>query len=102
MKSILNNIHKAAHDTAQFVEGQIREKALAHGWDKKVVENTHVRFQDNKFNVYVHDKYVGAALTHEYGDETSRPTAVIRKYDNNPTGAGANFIQNLGKHMGTK
>jgi hypothetical protein len=102
LKSILNNIHKAAHDTAQFVEGQIRENALAHGWDKKVVENTHVRFQDNKFNVYVHDEYVGAALTHEYGNETARPTAVIRKYDNNPTGAGANFIQNLEKHMGGK
>jgi hypothetical protein len=99
LKSILNNIHKAAHDTAQFVEGQIRQSALAHGWDKKVVENTHVRFQNNKFNVYVHDKYVGDALTHEYGNETSRPTAVIRKYNNNPAGAGANFVQNLGKHM---
>jgi hypothetical protein len=102
LKSILNNIQKASHDTAQFIEGQIRQSALDHGWDKKVVDNTHVRFQDNKFSVYVHDKYVGNALTHEYGNETSRPTAVIRKYDNNPTGAGANFIQNLEKHMGGK
>jgi hypothetical protein len=102
LRSILNNIHKASHDTAQFIEGQIRQSALDHGWDSKVVENTHVRFHDNKFSVYVHDKYVGNALTHEYGNETSRPTAVIRKYDNNPTGAGANFIQNLEKHMGGK
>jgi hypothetical protein len=102
LRSILNNIQKASHDTAQFIEGQIRQSALDHGWDKKVVDNTHVRFQDNKFSVYVHDKYVGNALTHEYGNETSRPTAVIRKYDNNPTGAGANFIQNLEKHMGGK
>lgn len=102
MKSILNSINKAAHDTAQFMEGQIRQSALAHGWDKNVVENTHVRFQDKKFNVYVHDKYVGDALTHEYGNETARPTAVIRKYNNNPTGASEDFVKNLGKHMGGK
>lgn len=100
MKSILNNINKAAHDTAQFVESQIRQSALDHGWDEKVVENTHVRFQNNKFNVYVHDKYVGDALTHEYGNETKRPTAVIRRYSTTPAGAGENFIKSLGKHMG--
>jgi hypothetical protein len=102
LRSILNNLHNAAHDTAQFIEGQIRQSALDHGWDKKVVENTHVRFHDKKFNVYVHDKYVGDALTHEYGDETARPTAVIRKYKNNPTGASAEFVKHLGKHMGGK
>lgn len=80
----------------------MRESALAHGWDKNVVENTHVRFHDNKFNVYVHDKYVGDALTHEYGNETTRPTAALRKYGTNPAGAGKNFIENLGKHMGGK
>jgi hypothetical protein len=82
------------------MQGEIRKSAISHGWDKKVVSNLHVRFQDNKFNVYVHDKYLGDAFTHEFGSETKQPTAAIRKYNNNPAGAGAKFIESLGKHMG--
>jgi hypothetical protein len=99
LRSILNNLHSAAHDTAQFMEGEIRKSAISHGWDQKVVDNLHVRFHDNKFNVYVHDKYVGDALTHEFGNESKRPTAALRKYNNNPVGTGAKFIESLGKHM---
>jgi hypothetical protein len=102
LRSILDNLHSAAHDTAQYIQGEIRKSAISHGWDKKVVNNLHVRFHDNKFNVYVHDKYMGAALTHEFGNESKRPTAAIRKYSNTPTGAGSKFIESLGEHMGGK
>lgn len=82
------------------MEGEIRQSALSHGWDQNVVNNLHVRYHNNKFNVYVHDKFVSDALTHEYGDETARPTAVLRKYNNNPGTAADTFIKSLGKHMG--
>lgn len=82
------------------MEGEIRQLAQAHGWDKSVVNNLHVRYEDNKFNVYVHDKLMDKAFVHEYGNETTRPTAVLRKYGNNPTGAGSAFIKSLGEYMG--
>jgi len=100
LRSILENIHKAAHDTAQFMEGEVRERALASGWKPEVVDNLHVRFHNNKFSVFVHDKFVGDALTHEFGNETKRPTAVLRKYGNKPGKASANFVANLDRHMG--
>jgi capsule polysaccharide modification protein KpsS len=99
LKHILTHIKQAAHETAQIIEGEIRQSALEHGWDKDVVANTHVRYHNNSFNVYVHDEHVGNFLTHEFGNETTRPTAVVRKYNNSSKGAAA-FMQSLSKKMG--
>ncbi|CAB4123499.1 hypothetical protein UFOVP46_21 [uncultured Caudovirales phage] len=99
MKKLLTAIQKAAADTASFVEHDIRRSALAHGWDKDVVANTHVSYEGGDFKVHTSPEHASRAFVHEYGNEATRPTAVIRKYNNNPGKASEAFVTHLQHHM---
>jgi hypothetical protein len=90
--------HKAAQDTASFMTHQLRQSALQHGWDKDVAENTHVEYGSGKFTVKVHPDYSSRAFVHEYGSETQRPTAVIRKYVNDTSVAQGALISQMNEH----
>jgi hypothetical protein len=90
--------HKAANDTASFMTHQLRQSALQHGWDRDVVENTNVEYASGKFTVKVHPDYSARAFVHEYGDETTRPTAVLRKYMNDTSVARSTLGSQMNEH----
>lgn len=90
--------NKASQDTASFMTHQLRLSALQHGWDRDVVENTHVEYSGKKFTVKVHGDYADRAFVHEYGSETQRPTAVIRKYTNDTAVAEGTLVSQINEH----
>jgi len=80
--SIAKFIHNLKHQTAQELTSELRNRALSSGWDKDVVNNIRVEYKDQKMGVHVHPDYAEQAFKHEFGTENSRPTAVIRKLNN--------------------
>lgn len=83
MKKLANTLHKAKQDTARFMTQQLQQHVLQHGWDADVAANLHVVHKDGRLVTEVHPNYADRAFVHEYGNETQRPTAAIRKYANN-------------------
>jgi len=100
VKHSINAAHKAAHSTAEFMTGELRRSALEHGWHPDVVANMHVNYDGEEFKVHVHPEYRDRAFVHEFGDENNRPTAVIRKYDNDGFNYSQVFHMHLSKHLG--
>lgn len=80
--SIAKFIHNLKHQTAQELTSELRERALASGWDKDVVDNIRVEYKDQKMGVHVHPDYADRAFKHEFGSVNSQPTAAIRKLNN--------------------
>lgn len=101
MKKLASAISKAAQDTAHFMQREIRHSARIHGWDEDVVRNTFVSYKDGKFSVSVSDSHADAAFVHEYGDESNRPTSVLRRYDHDNR-AGTAFVKSLNRQLGGK
>lgn len=80
--------------------GQIRKEAKASEWPRHVVGNMGVTYDKKKFEVHVHDKHFNEAHTLEYGTETTRPTAAIRRSLNNTKEAEQFFLETLHKIVG--
>jgi len=78
----------------------LRSHALEAGWHPDVVAHMHVEHNNGEFSVKVHPDYHSRAFTHEYGDETARPTAVIRKYSNNNGHTSQVFKAYFSKNFG--
>jgi hypothetical protein len=76
----------------------LRQRALSSGWHPDVVENMHVQFGDEGFKVNIHEDHAEKAWIHEYGNETSRPTALLRKYANDDSDAKNMFMSNVIHH----
>lgn len=91
---------KAAYDTAAFMTADLRERALSSGWHPDVVNNMHVEFGDEGFKVNIHEDHQEKAWIHEYGSESSRPTALLRKYANDHSDAKSMFMNNVAYHGG--
>jgi hypothetical protein len=90
----------AATNTAAFMTQQLRQSALDHGWHPDVVANMEVRHTDGKFNVHVAKEYKDRAFVHEFGNEHTQPTAVVRKYGNDTKTAQKFFMLSTDKHYG--
>lgn len=102
MKHLLEAVKKAAKDTSAYMTFDVRNSARAHGWSPEEAASLRVRYDDGKFTVHAEGEHAEAALTKEYGTETERPTAVIRKYSNSSGQAEQVFINQLKKHSGGK
>ena len=103
---MLNRLRQATQNavkrTAADMTAQLRQSALKNGWDKDVVANMHVEHDGSKFNVHIHPDYNARAFVHEYGSETVRPTAVIRKFSNDTKSIQKNFMANIKQSYGGK
>jgi len=86
--SIAKFIQNLSHQTAHELTAELRDRALAHGWDKDVVDNMRVEYAENKMKVTVHPDYAERAFKHEFGTETTAPSAVIRKLGNDRSTSG--------------
>lgn len=91
MKKLANTIHKAKQDTARFMTQQLQQHVLQHGWDADVAAHLQVTHKDGKLTTEVHPDYADRAFVHEFGNESTRPTAAIRKYANTPAVAERAF-----------
>ena len=97
MKKLLEASHKAKQDTAAYMTAQLRRQALHNGWDADVVSTLHVTHADGKFAAQVHPDHADRAFVHEYGNETVRPTATIRKFMNDPENVNSAFMVTLNR-----
>jgi hypothetical protein len=102
MKRVLHAIEKAAAETTHFMQRDLRASALKHGWDRKVVNDTQVKYAEGKFSVHVSEKHGDAAFVHEFGDDNRPPTGVIRKFNNHTGPTEKTFLTSLAKHLGGK
>jgi hypothetical protein len=100
VKDFSEALHKAAQDTAAYMTFDVRRSARSHGWQPHEVSSLRVRYSDGNFNINAEGEHKEAALTKEYGTEQARPTAVIRKYSNNPGKSADVLIQQLKKYRG--
>lgn len=100
MKNILDALHKATQDTAKFMTADIRRSARQHGWAPHEVNSLKVSYQDKAFTISAEGENASDAWVKEFGSEIQRPTAVIRKYSNNPGKAADVFMKRLNKHAG--
>ena len=80
----MNNLRKIArlvpHVKAAAMTEDIRNHAVAHGWDPIVASTLQVKYNGENYQVHIPEHHADAAFKHEYGSETSSPTAAIRKY----------------------
>lgn len=98
-KSLTDAITQVAADTATHVTAHLREHASAAGWPDHVVDNLHVKFNGETYQVHAPEGYHEAIHNLEYGTEKSRPSAVIRKYEN-AGAAGRILAGSLDHHLG--
>jgi hypothetical protein len=91
-------IQKSTGDVASSLTTKLRESALEHGWDRDVVANLHVVHNNGSFDVHVHPDYKDRAFVHEYGNESVRPTAVIRKFSNQKGVIHGELLQHVTKN----
>ena len=80
--------------------GQLRKEAKASGWPRHIVGNMGVIYEDNRFQVHVHDRHFDEAQALEYGTEESRPTAAIRRAGNRTKEADNFFMDSLKNALG--
>jgi hypothetical protein len=102
VKHILEAIDRAAQDAAAYMTFDVRRSARSHGWSPEEASSLRVRYSDNDFGIHAEGSHAEKALTKEFGTESSRPTAVMRKYGNNPGKSEAIFMRQLNKHIGGK
>lgn len=100
MKHIHSAINEAAKQTSRYMTGQIRKEAKASGWPRHIAANMGVVYDDNRFQVHVHDRHFEEAQTLEYGTETQRPTAAIRRASNRTKEADQFFTSTLRSIVG--
>ena len=100
MKKLIEAVQKAAQDTANYMTYDARESAHAHGWNSHEADSIRVRYTDGEFHVHAEGDHAEHALSKEYGTETQRPTAVMRKYANNSGRSGEVFMAHLNRHAG--
>jgi len=100
MKRLIQAAEKAAQDTARFMTSDLRSKATESGWHPHVVENIRVEYGKGGFAAKIHPDVKTAAFDHEYGTETTGPTAVVRTYKTH-TAEGV-FMKVMKYHIGGK
>lgn len=81
MKRFIEALDRASKDAATHMQRDLRRQARAHGWSSDVVKNTFVEYDGESYKVRVPGSHADQAFVHEFGSPSSRPTAVIRKYD---------------------
>lgn len=93
-------VDSAADRTSISMTSRLRKYAVTNGWNGKVARNTQVAYRpDEGFVVEFADDVREQAMNLEYGTETMRPTAAIRKYENSGHAEEA-FIAHLRKEFG--
>ena len=100
MKHFIDAAHTAAHSASSFMTADLRGHAYHAGWHPDVINNTHVTYDGKGFSTVVHPDHHDAALFHEYGNERTRPTAVVRNFGNDTSQAERAMLTSLVRQIG--
>jgi hypothetical protein len=84
MKNVLKHLPQAAAEAARSMTYDLRNSALDHGWHPEVANSLYIVHDGSEFKVHVPKKHKQTVHELEYGTETQRPTAVLRKFNNRP------------------
>ena len=100
MKHIHSAIHEASKHTSRYLTGELRKEAKASGWPRHIAANMGVTYGPDGFESHVHEKHYKEAHKLEYGTETTRPTAAVRRSANRTQEAEQFFVGTLSKILG--
>lgn len=95
MEKFLKVVDKAAVASADLMTKQVRNRAEDAGWDKEVIQSTDVVYDGEKFSAKITGKASDKGFVHEFGDQNSPPTAILRQYGNDPQAASDAFLSYL-------
>ena len=93
------SINKASHETARLMSAHLRSEARASGWPEHVVSNLHVKHDSGSFTIHAHPDQRQQVMDLEYGTTTTRPTAAIRRFNNDQRRADKFLIHRMAEHM---
>jgi len=95
VEKFLKVLDKAAIASTDHMTKQVRNRAEDAGWDKEVVQSTAVVYDGGKFSAKIEGPASDKGFVHEFGDQTSPPTAILRQYGNDPQAASDAFLSYL-------
>jgi hypothetical protein len=93
------HMKQAAEHAATQMTAELRERALKSGWHPDVVAGLHVKYDGDAYVTQVDPEVSGRAFVHEFGDENTRPTAVLRKYGNTPGVGAKSYMEHLSNSL---
>jgi hypothetical protein len=95
-------VAKAGVDAARSLTMDLYDSAIEHGWHPDIARHLSINFDGQHLRVNYPDHVKSHIENLEYGTETQRPTAVIRKFKNRSADIDRVTEQALSKHMGGK
>lgn len=99
MKKYLSAVTNATHDIAKFMTYDLRSVAVREGWEPEVASGLSISYDGNKFAYNLGDQFSEQAFNHEFGTETTRPKATVRRYLNDLSGAQKVMGKLIEKHV---
>jgi hypothetical protein len=91
-------IADAVKSTEGTLTQQLRDSASKNGWHPEIVNGLRVAHDGEKYSVVVNPEHADRAFVHEYGDETNKPTAVIRKFSDDTANIHSVYLSHLNDH----
>jgi hypothetical protein len=102
MKHVLKHFPQAAAEAARSMTYDLRNSAIEHGWNPEIANSLRVTHTGSAFKVHVPKKHRKTVHELEYGTESSRPTAVLRKFNNRPEYMEKAFMKSMSRLTGGK
>lgn len=82
MTNSSKSFKRAIFSAARELTHGLRKSALENGWPTEAVRGIGIHHDGEHFKVHTSSAVEDLVWKHEYGDEKSHPTGVIRKYLN--------------------
>lgn len=82
MKDILSSIQNTISSQVPRLNEDLYRSAISSGWPSEVAAYLNVDFSDNKMSIKYPSRLKTEVENLEYGTETKRPNAVIRRFNN--------------------
>lgn len=80
--SFENRLHNASRNAAQVLTRDLRNYLVSLGWPAQAASAVSIDYEMNDFTVDISGPHADDANLFEYGSQSVRPTAAIRKYFN--------------------
>lgn len=93
---------RAGVEAARSLTYDLRSSAADHGWHPDIVSSIHVYYDGNAMKIHVPKHLTTEVHKLEYGTETQRPTAVMRKFNNRQHVINNTIVKALGRQLGGK
>lgn len=82
MNELKDNIYNTVSNRLVPLSGELRSSAASAGWPANIAQFMTVEMKNNSIEITYPDEFRDVIHELEYGTETRRPTAVIRRFMN--------------------